>query len=103
MAVRFVPTGRPGHNKGKRFPAEVLTLDEIDRLVAAASRRSSTGIRARALILVLHRGGLRISEALALFAKDVDLDSGAVRVLRGKGAKPRTVALDAGACAAVER
>lgn len=96
-------TGRPGHNAGQTFPAEVLTLEEVDALVAAASSRSSTGIRSRALILVLHRAGLRVSEALALRPADIDVERCTIRVLRGKGGKARTVALDPGACAAVGR
>ena len=63
--------GRPGHNRGRTYPPEVLTPEEVERLVGAASARSSTGIRARALILTLQRGGLRIGEALALHPKDV--------------------------------
>lgn len=44
-------------------------------------------MRNRALIVVLYRGGLRLSEALALHPKDVDAKSGTVTVLRGKGDK----------------
>jgi len=58
---------RPGQNRGCTYPPEVLSPDEVERLLAAASARSTTGIRARALILTLHRGGLRIGEALARF------------------------------------
>ena len=51
-----------------------------------------TGLRNRALLTVLYRAGLRISEALELRPKDLDLISGTVRVLCGKGGKARTVA-----------
>lgn len=95
--------GRPGHNLGRTMPAEILTTAEVDQLVAAASSRSATGLRARALILVMHRAGLRISEALALRPKDIDRDRCTIRVLYGKGNQARTVALDPGACAAVAR
>ncbi len=101
MARNAVPVGRPGHNAGQTFPAEVLSADEVERLVAAASSRSSTGLRSRALILTLHRGGLRIGEALALHPKDVDHQAATVRVLHGKGDQARTVAIDAGTAAAI--
>ena len=52
------------------------------------------GSRARALVAVLYRSGLRISEALALHPKDIDLDAGWVRVLNGKGGRSRTVGID---------
>jgi site-specific recombinase XerD len=48
-------------------------------------------------------GGLRISEALALYPKDIDLRGGSVRVLHGKGNKARTVGLDPGSMAIIER
>jgi site-specific recombinase XerD len=72
-------------------------------VLAAASPRSASGVRNRALVAVLYRGGLRLAEALALRVADVDLEAGAVRVLHGKGAKARTVGLDPGGCALVER
>lgn len=92
----------PG-NAGKTYPAEVLTRDEVRRLIAACSRRAPTGIRNAALMATMYRTGLRVSEALALQPKDVDSKTGTVRVLRGKGAKARTVAIDAGALAMVDR
>jgi site-specific recombinase XerD len=51
----------------------------------------------------MYRAGLRVSEALALAPKDVDLSAGTLRVLHGKGDRSRTVGLDAGACAVVAR
>ena len=100
---RTTLAGRPGHNRGRTYPPEVLSPEEVERLVGAASARSSTGIRARALILTLHRGGLRLGEALALYPKDVDLARGTIRILRGRGDKARTVAIDPGAAAAIGR
>ena len=71
-------------------------------MLGAASPRSASGVRNRALVAVLYRGGLRLAEALALRVTDVDLEAGSARVLHGKGAKARTVGLDPGACALVE-
>lgn len=96
-------TGRKHPNRGRRFPAEVLTGDEVRALIKACSRRAPTGIRNAALLTMLYRGGLRISEALSLYPKDVDGRTGAVRVLHGKGNKARTVALDPGAVAVLDR
>ena len=75
-------------NKGRRFPAELLSPEEVLALLRACSSRARTGIRNRALIAVLYRGGLRISEALALRPKDVDQAAGTVTVLHGKGDQP---------------
>ena len=79
-----------------KLPPEILTGAEVRQLLDACSRRCPTGIRNRALIAVLYRTGLRISEALALRRTDVDGDAGTVRVLHGKGNRSRTVGLDQG-------
>ena len=72
------------HNKGKKLPPEPLTQDEVLALMDACSRRAPTGRRDRALICVLWRAQLRISEALALKPADLD-ERGAIRILHGKG------------------
>jgi integrase/recombinase XerD len=87
----------------RRFPAEPLSLAEVEALRAACSRRAPTGIRNRALLAVLFRSGLRISEALALFPKDLDPAGRSLRVLRGKGNKARTAPLPTDAADAVDR
>ena len=96
-------TGREAPNKGRTYPPEVLTPDEVKALIRACSNRAPTGIRNRALITVLYRGGLRLGEALALMPKDVDPDRGTVTVLHGKGDRHRTVGLDPGAMAILLR
>ena len=95
--------GRASPNKGRTFPPEVLAEDEVKSLIRACSNRAPTGIRNRALITVLYRAGLRLSEALALKPKDVDPDAGTITVLRGKGDRRRVVGLDPGSMAIVMR
>ncbi len=51
----------------------------------------------------MYRAGLRVSEALSLHPKDVDRSRGTIRVLQGKGGRPRTVGLDPEAFAVLER
>jgi site-specific recombinase XerD len=95
--------GRTAPNKGKTYPAEVLTPDEVRALIGACSNRAPTGIRNRGLITMLYRGGLRLGEALALQPKDLDADLGTVTILHGKGDRRRAVGLDPGAMAIVLR
>lgn len=90
-------------NKGRTYPAEILSPDEMNALIKASSGRAPSGVRNRALLAVLYRGGLRITEALSLYPKDIDADAGTVTVLHGKGDKRRTVGLDAGTLALVAR
>jgi site-specific recombinase XerD/Mn-dependent DtxR family transcriptional regulator len=81
-------------NKGRKFPIEVLTPEDMAALLAALPRRGATASRNRALIIVLWRCGLRVAEALALMPKDVDLTVPCLRVLHGKGDKSRLVGID---------
>lgn len=77
---------KPG-NWERTFPAQLLTPDEVAEIIGECSTRSRTGIRNRALLTLLYRSGLRISEALALRRPDVDLDRHNITVLHGKGDK----------------
>jgi len=90
--------GRPAPNKGRRFPVEVLTPEEVYALIDACGR-GPAGRRNRALIMTYWRAGLRCAEALALYPKDVDLEGGTITVLQGKGGKRRLVAIDPAAAA----
>jgi integrase/recombinase XerD len=78
----------------RRRPPEVLTEAEAIALIRACSTRAPTGVRNRALIAVLWRSGLRISEALSLELRDVALEAGSIRVRHGKGDRSRTVGID---------
>lgn len=84
-------------SKGKKYPPEPLSPDEARSLIGACSKRAPSGLRNRALLAVLYRAGLRVSEALGLMPKDCDVQTGALRILKGKGGTTRTVGLDAGA------
>ena len=84
-------------NKGKRYPAEVLTPDEVRSLIRACPDDTPVGLRNRALITLFYRTGLRCAEALALKQKDIDRAIGSVTVLSGKGGRRRTVGIDPGA------
>ena len=96
VASRAAEQGRHPANAGQRYPAEILTPDEVRALIKACSNRAPTGIRNRALLVLLYRGGLRITEALRLHPKDLDRAAGTVTVLRGKGGKRRTIGLEPG-------
>jgi site-specific recombinase XerD len=74
----------------RSLPAEPLSPAEVAALLGACSRRAPTGIRNRALITLLYRSGLRISEALALRTSDVDLDAHTIRLRSTKSGKPQT-------------
>ena len=57
--------GRAPRNKGRRYPPDPPSVEEIIAVMRACGSRPE-GVRLRAVIVVLWRAGLRISEALAL-------------------------------------
>ena len=85
--------GRPTRNRGLHYPADPPPVEEVVAVMRVAGE-SPYGLRTRALIVVLWRAGLRISEALALAESDLDRDRGAILVLRGKGGERREVGMD---------
>jgi site-specific recombinase XerD len=64
---------------------------------------SPVGARNRALITILYRAGLRVSEALALCVDDLRLDLPAITVREGKGGRSRIVGIDKDACGSIEQ
>jgi integrase len=85
--------GRPPRSKGMRYPADPPTVEEIVAVMRAAGE-TIHGQRLRALIVVLWRAGLRISEALALAEADLDPRRGAVLVRHGTGGRRREIGMD---------
>ena len=67
-------------------PAEPLNDHEVQALIAATGT-TLIGVRSKALIVIMWRGGLRCGEALALRDADIDMRGGTIRILHGKGAK----------------
>lgn len=89
--------GRPPRNKGEQYPADPPTVEEIVEEIVAVMRtigERADGHRLCALIVLLWRAGLRISEALALQESDLDRGRGAVLVRHGKGGRRREVGMD---------
>jgi site-specific recombinase XerC len=85
--------GRPPRNRGLRYPADPPPVEEVVAVMRVAGD-GPHGLRTRALIVLLWRAGLRISEALALAESDLDRERGAILVRRGKGGKRREVGMD---------
>ncbi len=75
----------------KNLPAEERPYRELRRLKVIA------------LLLTLHRTGVRVSELCALRRRDIDLANRTAFVYRAKGGKSRTVHFDAETAAALER
>ena len=85
--------GRPSRNKGRRYPADPPRTEEIIAVMRCAGD-GLHGDRARGLIVVLWRPGLRIQEALDFSELDLDARRGSVLVRRGNGGRRREVGMD---------
>jgi site-specific recombinase XerC len=85
--------GREPRNKGRTYPADPPTVEEIVAVMRQAGE-DRHGLRARALIVVLWRAALRIQEALSLTETDLDPNRCSVLVQRGKGGHRREVEVD---------
>lgn len=78
-----------GPRLGRRLP-DVLTVGEIDDMVAAIDDSKSEGQRNRAIIETLYGCGLRVSELCDLRIDNINFEDGMLIVI-GKGDKQRIV------------
>ncbi len=69
---------------------DTLSVEEIDRLIAAVDLTSNEGERNRSMLELLYSCGLRVSELVTLRISDLFFDEGFIRV-SGKGSKQRFV------------
>lgn len=74
---------------GRHLP-DVLTVEEINNLIACIDRSSNEGQRNCAILETLYSCGLRVSELCNLKLSDLYFNEGFIRVL-GKGSKQRLV------------
>jgi integrase/recombinase XerD len=80
----------------------ILSLKEVDRLLAAAVGSDRISLRDRAILELMYASGLRVSEAAALKVDDIHFDGGYVRCM-GKGRKVRVVPFGEAARGSLER
>jgi len=79
---------------------EVLTVAEVQKLLAAPTMDDPLYFRDRAMLELAYGAGLRVSEWIGVGVKDAILDDGLVRVF-GKGSKERLVPIGRNAIAAL--
>ena len=78
-----------GPKKSKHLPT-VLTLDEVNAMMAAIDLSSNEGHRNRAMMEMLYGSGLRVSELVNLQLSKIYLDEHYM-LIEGKGSKQRLV------------
>ncbi|PYS91080.1 MAG: site-specific tyrosine recombinase XerD [Acidobacteria bacterium] len=75
--------------KGFYLP-KFLNQTEIEMLLLQPDVSTETGLRDRAILELMYSSGLRVSEAVNLQIRDLDLDAGVLTCI-GKGSKTRRV------------
>jgi integrase/recombinase XerD len=88
--------------RSNRKLPDVLSLPEIERLIAAIDRSKPEGERNKAMLETLYSSGLRVSELITLKISNLFFDSGFMRIT-GKGDKERLVPVGSVAMADMTR
>src|SRR4029079_7604288 len=94
------PSERLETPKRWRTLPEVLTVEEVSRLLAAPTLDDPLAFRDRAMLELAYGAGLRVSEWISLGVRDILYEDKLVRVF-GKGSKERLVPIGRSAIAAV--
>jgi len=84
------PSERLETPKRWRTLPDVLTVEEVQKLLASPTFDDPLAFRDRALLELAYGAGLRVSEWITLGVRDLLLEDGLVRVF-GKGSKERLV------------
>lgn len=85
----------------KNLP-EVLTYQEIEKILNSINTNDKIGIRDRAILETLYATGMRVSELITLKHQDINFELGIVRVF-GKGSKERVVPIGSSALSWIKR
>jgi integrase/recombinase XerD len=94
------PSERLETPKRWRTLPDVLTVDEVTRLISSPTLDDPLAFRDRAMLELAYGAGLRVSEWITLGVRDVLLEDKLVRVF-GKGSKERLVPIGRSAIGAV--
>jgi integrase/recombinase XerD len=105
LAERVLSADAAANLVPPRIPSalpEMLTIDEVERLLVSIAGDSGREIRNRAMVELLYATGLRVSELVNLELDNIDFSLGFVRVI-GKGNKERIVPVGKTALEHVQR
>lgn len=85
----------------KKLP-RILTDEEYQSILGTFSHRWDSPFRNYLIIRIMAECGLRIGEVVALKTEHIDLNSGRLRVVDGKGSKDRVVWANQGLCEEIQ-
>ena len=76
--------------KSSRTLPDILSVDEVERIIGSIDTSTDKGLRDRAMLELMYSCGLRVTELISLKLSDLFFGEGYIRVL-GKGNKQRLV------------
>lgn len=79
--------------KSRKLP-KIISREELIKFISCISLKCPTGIRNYAIITIIYRSGLRVSEVCNLTLSDIDFENGLINIQQGKGNKDRYTVLD---------
>jgi len=86
----------------KRKLPQILSIEEVDKLMEQPNVALPLGIRDRAMLEVMYGTGIRVSELLSLQVEDINITAGFLRCM-GKGKKERIIPVNQAAVNWVQR
>ncbi len=84
------PTAHIRTPQMKKSIPGVITLDEVERILAAPDESTPEGLRDAAMLEMLYATGVRVSELIGVKLNDVNFELGFI-IVYGKGSKERIV------------
>ena len=88
--IKEDPTSQIRTPRMKKSIPGVISLEEVERILASPDESTPEGIRDTAMLEVLYATGVRVSELIGLKLNDVNFEMGFI-VVYGKGSKERIV------------
>lgn len=94
LVIEDVISDNPAENldtpKVSRMLPDVLSIDEVNKILDSVDLNVKFGLRDRAIMETMYASGLRVSEVINLEISNIFSDDGFLRII-GKGSKERIV------------
>ena len=84
----------------KKLP-QILTVDEVDKIIRSVDKDGPKGIRDNALLELMYATGMKVSELISVNVEDVNLDLAFVKCIDNKHFE-RLIPIGRSACRAIE-
>lgn len=84
----------------KKLP-QILTVDEVDKIIRSVDKDGPKGIRDNALLELMYATGMKVSELISVNVEDVNLDLSFVKCIDNKHFE-RLIPIGRSACRAIE-